>query len=150
MLSLSSTQILAAVRRSLETHVLPEIGDDFARVQIAAALKALEEVGDRLENGDPCERANSRLEAGLREIAGGARDASPEFAAGLEAILETPSRGDEPRERARDLGEALVALLRTSDTPAKRQVLELLQGEVGRNAGEDLRWACPEALQSLQ
>ena len=150
MMSLSSTQILAAVRRSLETHVMPEVSDDFALVQLAAAMKALEEVCDRLENGDPYERSNARLEAGLREIVAGVRDTSPEFAAELEAALDAPTRGDEPRDRARDLGEALIALLGANDSPAKLQVLQLLQGEVGQNAGVDTRWVCVEALQSLQ
>jgi hypothetical protein len=145
---LSSTQILAAVRRSLETHVLPEVSDDFARVQIAAALKALEEVGDRFENGDPCERSNARLEAGLREIARNARGASPDFAAGLEAVLETPSSG-EPRERARRLGEAIAAFLGRSDASATRQVLQFLHDEAAESTAEDTRWACHEALQSL-
>ena len=149
MLFLSSTQILAAVRRSLETHVLPEVGDDFARVQIAAALKALEEVGDRLENGDPCERSNARLEAGLREIAGNARQNSPDTAAGLDAALENPASG-EPRERARRLGEAVAALLTRSDAPARLQVLKLLQDEAGQSTSEDANWVCLEALRSLQ
>ena len=47
MILLDSVEILAAVRRSLETHVLPDLRDDFARVQVLSALKALAEVEDR-------------------------------------------------------------------------------------------------------
>ena len=51
MILLDSVEILAAVRRSLEAHVLPDLRDDFARVQVQSALKALAEVEDRLANG---------------------------------------------------------------------------------------------------
>ncbi len=40
MIVLDSAQILTSVKLSLETHVLPELDDDFARVQVLAALKA--------------------------------------------------------------------------------------------------------------
>ena len=52
MILLDSVEILAAVRRSLEAHVLPDLRDDFARVQVQSALKALAEVEDRLVNGE--------------------------------------------------------------------------------------------------
>jgi hypothetical protein len=47
MILLDSAEILAAVRRSLEVHVLPELRDEFARVQVQSALKALAEVAER-------------------------------------------------------------------------------------------------------
>ena len=106
MIVLDSAQILAAVSRSLEAHVLPAVGDDFARVQVRAALKALAEVRDRLENGDPCERSNRIIEAVARQLADSLRQQAPAFAAGLDAALNGAPAGDTPRDRARQLRSA--------------------------------------------
>ena len=80
MIVLDSVQILAAVARALETHVLPELEDEFAAVQVHATLKALAEVSDRLQNGDPCQRMNERIEAGARGVAESIRAESPAYA----------------------------------------------------------------------
>jgi hypothetical protein len=149
MIVLDSVQILAAVSRSLETHVLPELEDDFARVQVQSALKALAEVRDRIENGDPCARSNDIIEAGVRELADGLRNDSPEFAAGLEAALAATPGGDEPRDRARQLGEALWQLVAANEGPAAAQLLALLSSEAIRTMAEDNAWMCPEAIASL-
>jgi hypothetical protein len=149
MIALDSVEILAAVRRSLEAHVLPELRDDFARVQVQAALKALAEVCDRLENGDPCERSNRILEAGVRELAESVRSGSPAFAAGLEAALATAAESDAPRDRARQRGEALWRMVSAVDDPAADRLLALLSAEALRTMFEDNVWMCPEAIASL-
>jgi hypothetical protein len=149
MIVLDSVEILAAVRRSLEAHVLPALGDDFARVQVKSALKALEELSDRFENGDPSERSVAIIEAGVRELAESVRGESPAFAAGLDAALAGEPAGDKPRDRARQLGEALWTLVSESDDPAADRLLEILQKEAIRTLGEDNAWMCLEAIASL-
>jgi hypothetical protein len=149
MILLDSVEILAAVRRSLEAHVLPELRDDFAQVQVQAALKALAEIGDRLENGDPCERSNRNLEAGVRELAESVRFESPAFASGLEAALAAAPRDAAPRERACQLGEALWRLVSGSEDPAATRLMALLREEALRTASEDAVWMCGEAIASL-
>lgn len=150
MIVLDSVEILAAVRRSLETHVLPELSDDFARVQVQSALKALEELADRFENGDPCERSVAIIEAGVRELADDIRGESPSFAGRLDAALAGEPAGDKPRDRSRQLGEALWALVSENDDPAAAaRLLSILQEEAIRTLGEDNRWMCLEAIASL-
>ena len=149
MIVLDSAQILAAVSRSLEAHVLPAVGDDFARVQVRAALKALAEVRDRLENGDPCERSNRIIEAEARQLADSLRQQAPAFAAGLDAALNGAPTGDAPRDRARQLGEALWDLVSGDDGPAANRLLAILSAEALRTMNEDNTWMCPEAILSL-
>ena len=149
MIVLDSVQILAAVSRSLEAHVLPELRDGFARVQLQSTLKALAQVRDRLERGDPCERSNAIIESGVRELAEAVRDGSPEFAAGLDASLAGTPEGDAPRDRARQLGDALWRLVSESDDPAAARLLALLSAEAIRTMNEDNAWMCPEAIASL-
>ena len=149
MIHLDSVEILAAVRRSLQAHVLPELSDDFARVQVHAALKTLAEVGDRLENGDPCERSNRITVAGVRELADSLRSENPGFAAKLDAALAKAPDGGPPRERARRLGESLWELVSGNDDPAAARLLELLRQEALRTVGEDNAWMCGEAIASL-
>ncbi len=149
MIVLDSAQILSTVRLSLETHVLPELTDDFARVQVMSALKALAEVGDRLENGDPAERSNGIIEAAVLELADSVHAESPEFAAGLRAALAAKPAGDAPRDRSRQLGEALWSLYSESEGPAADRLLAILQAEALRTMSEDNAWICMEAIASL-
>jgi len=149
MIVLDSAQILAAVSRSLAAHVLPELSDDFARVQVQSALKALAEVRNRLENGDPCLRSNEIIEAEARKLAESIRSESPAFAAGIDAALAGTPEGDEPRDRARQLGEALWRLVSDHDDPAAARLLAILSAEALRTMGEDNAWMCPEAIASL-
>ena len=154
MIVLDSAQILSTVRLSLETHVLPELSDDFARVQVLSALKALAEVGNRLENGDPAARSNGIIEAAVRELADSVRSESPEFTTGLEAALADEPAGDGPRDRSRQLGEALWSLYSEShgaesDGPAADRLLAILQAEALRTMSEDNAWICMEAIASL-
>jgi len=149
MFVLDSVQILAAVRRSLTNHVLPALEDDFARVQIVQTLKSLEEVEDRLVNGDPSARSNEVVESGARELADSLRGESPEFAEKLDAALATVPAEGEPRERARRIGEALWPLVTSGEDPGSTRLLALLQEEAVRILGEDTRWICPDAIASL-
>jgi len=105
MILLDSVEILAAVRRSLEAHVLPELRDDFARVQVQSALKALAEVEDRLVGGEPCERMNRDIETGVRALADSVRSESPGFARSLEAALAAAA--PDATSRREKLGSAL-------------------------------------------
>lgn len=149
MIVLDSAQILAAVSRSLEAHVLPAVGDDFARVQVRAALEALAEVRDRLVNGDPCERSNRIIEAEVRRLAESLRHEAPAFATGLDTALKGVPAGDAPRDRARQLGKALWDLVSGDDGPAANQLLALLSAEALRTMNEDNAWMCSEAILSL-
>jgi hypothetical protein len=149
MILLDSVEILGAVRRSLEAHVLPDLQDDFARVQVQSALKALAEIEDRIANGEPCVRSNRILEAGVRELAESVRSESAAFAAGLETALAAAPGDAAPRERARQLGEALWSLVSGSEEPAATRLMALLREEALRTANEDAVWMCPEAFSSL-
>ena len=149
MIVLDSAQILTAVRLSLESHVLPAISNDFARVQVLSALKALAEVSNRLENGDPAERSNGIIEAGVRELVDSIRSESPDFAARLDAALKAKPEGDASRDRSRQLGGALWDLCSEDQGPAAARLLALLQAEALRTMGEDNVWMCPEAIESL-
>jgi len=146
---LDSTEIIAAVQRSLELHVLPELRDDFARVQVQAALKALAEVADRLDNGDPCERSNRILEGGVRGLAEEIRSGSPAFAESLDAALAAGEEGGAPRERARQLAEDLWSLVAAGDDPGAGRLMTLLREEALRMGAEDREWMCGEAIASL-
>lgn len=149
MILLDSAEILAAVRRSLEAHVLPDLRDDFARVQVQSALKALAEVEDRLANGEPCERMNREIETGVRELADSVRSESPDFAQSLEAALGAAVPGATPREQACQVGEALWRLASESQDPAAVRLWELLRDESLRATAPDGLWMCAEAFESL-
>lgn len=148
MFVLDSEQILSAVRRSLTKHVLPELSDDFARVQVLQTLKSLEEVEERLSNGDPSERSNQIVESEVHALADSLRDEAPDFAAKLDAALAAVPAGA-PRARARGLGESLWPLVTSGEEPGASRLLAILQQEAIRILGEDNRWICPEAIASL-
>ena len=148
MILLDSVQILDAVRRSLDEHVLPKLDDDFARVQMAAAQKALAEVSQRLTGGDPCAVLNAELDASVRELAARLSESSPDYARDLEkAVAE--ARADEPRERSRELGEALWQLVEREDEPAAEELMAILRAQAMKSATEDAAWMCLEAIHSL-
>ena len=149
MILLDSAEILAAVRRSLEVHVLPELRDEFARVQVQSALKALAEVEDRLANGEPCERMNRQIETGVRELANSIRSESPGLAGSLEAALAAAPPGATPREHACQVGEALWRLASERQNPAAARLWELLRDEALRATAPDGLWMCAEAFESL-
>jgi HAMP domain-containing protein len=149
MILLDSVEILAAVRRSLEAHVLPDLRNDFARVQVQSALKALAEVEDRLEKGEPCERMNRKIETGVRELADSVRSESPGFAESLETALGAAAPGATPREHACQVGEALWRLASESEDPAAARLWALLRDESLRANAEDGLWMCGEAFESL-
>ncbi len=149
MILLDSTQTLSAVRRSLETHVLGVLDDSFARLQVLAAMKALDDVIDRLQRGDPIDRANERVEAGLRSLADSVRGESPGFAESIDSLLSSAASVDQPRDRARVLGEGNTELIRRHD-PASRRLVDFLNGEAATVTLEDSTWMCQEAIESLQ
>jgi HAMP domain-containing protein len=149
MIVLDTAKILTAVKLSLESHVLPALSDDFARVQVLSAVKALAEVSNRLENGDPAQRSNAIIESGVRDLAASIRSESPDFAARLDQAVETKPEGDAPRDRSRQLGGALWDLCSKDKGPEAARLLALLQAEALRTMSEDNAWICPEAIESL-
>jgi HAMP domain-containing protein len=146
---LDSAEILAAVRRSLEEHVLPELTGSFARVQVEAVLNALAEVGDRLERGDPCARVNARIEAGVREFAESIRAESPALAESLDTVLAAAPETGAPRDWSGQLGEALWEVFSNSDDPRVAGLREVFRGQAVEIAREDGVWICEEAIRSL-
>jgi hypothetical protein len=149
MILLESHQILAAVRRSLESHVLPAVEDDFARVQVASALKALAEIEHRLQNGDLCERLNQNIADGARDIAAGIRAESPSFANAVDAALGDAPAEEGARARNRQLVSALWQIMKDEQGPGAERLWILLQETAQQSMGEDAMWMCPEAIQSL-
>ena len=149
MILLDSKEILDAVGRSLETHVLPRLDDDFARVQVLSALKALAEVADRFANGDACEAMNENIRAGVSDVAARTRDEAPEFAAALEAALAAAPVDAAARDWNRRVGEALWALIDRREHAACSDVLELLREQAKLVVAGDGQWMCPEAIASL-
>ncbi len=149
MLLLESKEILAAVARSLEHHVLPRLADPFARVQVLAALKALQEVGDRLEGGDPCEALNQSIEAGARAIADECAASAPEFSRRLGGALDSVGDIENARERNRALGDALWALVEDDRSAAAARLLEHLRSRALASANADNAYLCVEAIASL-
>lgn len=148
MMLVETGDIVSAIRRSMETHVLPALPEGFARLQVVAALVALDEVADRLANGDPVARANERLERDLAALAAELPDSSGTRLA-LEEILAGLGGVGDPRRRNCALGEALTELLRVDDIETAR-VRKVLEVESGRAAMENAPWMCPEAIESLQ
>lgn len=142
-------EIVAAIRRSLDAHVLPALPEGFARLQVVAALVALDEVADRLVNGDPLSRSNARLESDLEALANDLPGTSSSLAEGVRSLLVEARAIDEPRERNRSLGEGVTALMRLDD-PETARVRHILEAEAGRAAMENAPWVCPEAIESLQ
>ena len=149
MILLDSDQILAAIGRSLTSHVLPALSDDYARVQVLAALAALDEVRDRLRNDDPYVAVNARLRDELAEFANKARAVSASAAARVDAARGELDRGDDPRDQYRRLGEALTLLLADPD-PALRGLRQVLEHQTTLTAAADSAWICPAAIESLQ
>ncbi|MBQ73932.1 MAG: hypothetical protein CMQ20_02770 [Gammaproteobacteria bacterium] len=149
MIVLDSVQLLDAVHRSLSSNVLPMLEDDFARVQIAAALKILEEVGDRLENGDPCEDFNAAISADVTDLAGRVQKDEPDFAQALEAAVASALDGGEPRDVNRQLVESLWSAATKTDAKHRTELLSLLNERAKEISANDARWICPEALLSL-
>jgi hypothetical protein len=149
MILLDDVKILSAVQRSLDAHVLPQLQDDFARVQVTAAQKALQEVIDRLTEGDPLTRTNEALAAGARQIADECRANAPDFAAGIEAALLGSEEIEDPRERNRQVGEALWQLVSGNDSTQAKQLLKLIYDQAIQTLTADARYVSPEAIASL-
>jgi HAMP domain-containing protein len=146
---LDSDQILAAIGRSLSTHVLPALGDEYARVQVQAALTALEEVRHRLAHGDPYETVNARIRERLIGLAAEVRTGTPAAAQRIDAALDELDGGGDARERHRRLAEALTELLASSD-PALHGLRAVLEEQSIEVASTDARWICGPAIESLQ
>jgi len=116
---------------------------------VQSALKALAEVEDRLQKGDPCETMNHDIETGVRELADAVRSESPGFAESLEEALAAAPPGAKPREQARQVGEALWRLASASQDPAAVRLWHLLRDESLKATAPDGLWMCAEAFESL-
>jgi HAMP domain-containing protein len=146
---LDSDQILAAIGRSLSTHVLPALEDEFATVQVHAAITALEEVRERLANGDPYVRVNADLRDSLCSFADEVRTTSPDAAARVDAALTELDGSDDPREQHRRLAEALTELL-ALDEPALAGLRSVIEQQTIQAASADAVHICGPAIESLQ
>lgn len=149
MLTLNSVQLLAAVQRSLTSHVLPMLEDDFARVQIAATLKVLEEVSDRLQHGDPCDDLNRGIKSDVIDFASQVQSDQPDFATALQQAVASAGDEGDAREINCRLVESLWSLMAKTDPENQRKLLDLLARQGVAASEKDARWLCPEALLSL-
>ncbi len=149
MILVESREIVAAVRRSLEANVLPAMAEGFSRVQVIAAIRALDEVADRMDNGDPMVRVNERTEADLAVLAVDLAETSPDLSRQIEALLAETANISDPRMRNRVLGEHATEML-AGDDPAIGRIRFVLEVESGRTSADDAPWMCPEAIESLQ
>ncbi|MBW2230660.1 MAG: hypothetical protein JRG92_09505 [Deltaproteobacteria bacterium] len=150
MILLDNHQILAAVQRSLQTHILPMLEDDFAKVQVASAMKALQEVCDRLADGDPCDRMNADLMAGARSIVVEHERGSPELCRRLEQLLSSMPENEDARDLNRALGEGLWQLVAAAhDDPAAKGLLKLLYDQALAVYSADGQYIAIEAIASL-
>lgn len=145
MILLSTVDLVRAVRASLEAHVAPALGSEFASVQLAAALIALAEVEARVEGADPCAVEGARLLDGLRGIAAGSTDAGwlAEELAAVESVADH-------RERDRRLRQIVADLALGDDGALADGALALLTDNGMKTAAEDGVWVCKEAVASLQ
>lgn len=149
MILLDSDEILAVIGRSLSSHVLPALDDEYARIQVQAALTALEEVRHRLEHGDPYVAVNAHLREQLATFAEGARTTSPEAAARVDAVRAELDRGEDPRAQYRSFAEAFTDLL-ADDDGALAGLRAVLEQQAMLTAATDAKWICGPAIESLQ
>lgn len=149
MILVETRDIVAAVRRSLEVNVLPAVAEGFSRIQVIAAIRALDEVANRIDHGDPMVRVNERTEADLAVLAADLAETSPDLGRRIEALLAETADISDPRVRNRVLGEQLTELL-AGDDPATDRIRFVLEVESGRTSADDAPWMCPEAIESLQ
>jgi hypothetical protein len=146
---LETQQILAAVERSLETHILPQLEDDFARVQVAAALKALQEVRDRLRDGDPLDAMNAAVIDGARTIVANHAETSAEFVGRLKSVLDGFDASAVPRDLNRQIGADLWPLVSRNQDPAALALMDILRAQAQAANGADIRYMSLEAIKSL-
>lgn len=146
---LDTDQILGAVGRALATHVLPALDDDYARIQVEAALTALEEVRHRLAEGDPLAGLNAGYRERLAAFADELRSASPEAATRVDAARAHLDDDTDPREQHRRLSEELTRLLADPD-PALAGLRRLVEELTMTATAADARWICNPAIESLQ
>ncbi len=149
MILLDNQQILGAVERSLETHILPQLDDHFARVQVAAALKALQEVRDRLREGDPLDAMNTAVIEGARAIAKSHAKTSPDFVARLETTLDALDMRAATRDLNRQLGTGLWPLVSKNADPAAIELLDVLRAQALACQAADVKYMSLEAIISL-
>lgn len=145
MILLTTVELARAVRSSLAAHVMPVVEDEFATVQLAAALVALAEVEARLAGADPCEAEAERLGEGLQALADG--EGAPDPLAG--EVASAVSLVD-PRDRDRRLREILAELALGDDGEIAAAALALLRDNGMKTAAEDGAWVCREAVASLE
>lgn len=146
---LDSDQTLSAVRRSLVTHVLGALDDDFARLQVLAAVAAIDDVIDRLRNGDPVARSNDRVIAGLIALADECRASDPGASAAATSVVDSARAVDDERRRAAVLRAGAIELARRPG-PHRNGVLALFNQEASLASAEEAPWMCSEAIESLQ
>lgn len=146
---MNSTQILAAVIRGLEENITPELQTNYAKVQVASAIKAIEEVIGRLERGDPCRAENERLAKMMEGLVQGLRQGSSEVAESLDLALSAVASEGDPREKNSKLKEALWDAVSRCDRDDALKILKPYLDNLLITIGEDATWVCPEAVYSL-
>jgi len=149
MIYLTSSQILKAVKRSLENNIVPEVQTDYARVQLSSAILAIQEVISRFEDGDPCLKENGQIERSMVGLAEDVKDKFPMLSNRLkECLLEANSLSD-PREKNRFLKEGLWGLLKSANGEEAKCILQCIHEYMKGTIVEEQKWLNPEAIASL-
>lgn len=149
MILLESAEILAAVRRSLEAHVLTVLDDDFARLQVMSAIKAIDDVVDRLERGSPITRSGERVARGLSEVAASVAEDHAEAASALRDLAGSSMSADSGRGALDELFAGAFGVAQ-SYPDVRDAILRVFDQESSLTTMEDNQWMCREAIESLQ
>lgn len=136
MMWLTSGELVDAVRRCLTEHVAPACSDNYAAVQLAAAVVALDEVAARLRDDDPIAADNERLTAVATKH-------------GVALHSDDGSTGSVTARRVNAcLRQRLTEALRATDN--RGALIEDLAEVESALAADDARWICPQAIASLE
>jgi len=149
MIYLTSSQILMAVKRSLEDSIFPELQTDYARVQLSSAILAIQEVISRLEHGDPCIDENGRIERSMAGLAENVKDEFPLLSTRLKDCIQKAANFVDPRGKNRFLKEGLWGLLKNAKSGEAKRILQVINEYMMGTIAEEQKWLNPEAIASL-
>lgn len=149
MFYLTSSQILMAVKRSLEDNIAPELQTDYAKIQLSSAILALQEVLYRFETGDPCIRENHRIEKSMNELSENIKDKFPFLSDKVKESLHQTIEFLDPREKNRFLKESLWSILKNAKKEEVKLILQVIKEYMSETIAEEQKWLNLDAIASL-